>query len=126
MDDMHKRQPLSRDPLIGIICVIFLLVISSGSMELMGQGLPKEGFFSPTPTITTVPREFTGSWRGDNARAAAEGWARNCGSLRDHYGNPRETCEFPVDKLEPLMNGRMRAWIEFFDEPLSPRWDCVA
>jgi hypothetical protein len=81
--------------------------------------------FPPAPTVSAVPREFTGVWRTNNTRGEGEGGG-NCGSLKDHYGNPRQLCEFPVDKLEPLMNGRMRAWIEFFDEPLSPRWECVA
>ena len=101
------------------------IVIAAGSTELVAQGLPKEGFFPPAPTISTVPRTFIGTWKGNNPRGAQEGGG-NCGSLKDHYGNPRELCEFPVDQLEPHMNGRMRAWIEFFDEPLSPRWDCVA
>src|SRR5688572_3039273 len=77
------------------------------------------------PTATDIPIEFLGTWRGNNPRGSTE-FGGNCGSLKDHYGNPRELCEFPVDKLEPHMNGRMRAWIEFFDEPLSPRWECLA
>jgi hypothetical protein len=109
----------------GFIAVFVAAITIAGSMELMAQGLPKEGFFPPTPTITPVPRDFTGTWRGLNPRGSQEGGG-NCGSLKDHYGNPRELCEFPVDKLEPFMNGRLRAWIQFFDEPLSPRWDCVA
>jgi hypothetical protein len=32
----------------------------------------------------------------------------------------------PVDGLEKLMNERARAWINFFDEPLSPKWSCVS
>jgi hypothetical protein len=80
--------------------------------------------FASVPKISPVSRDFTGTWDGINPRGNQEGGG-NCGSLKDHYGNPRQLCEFPVDKLEPYMNGRMRAWIEFFDEPLSPRWDCV-
>lgn len=101
------------------------VVIAAGLTELGAQGLPKEGFFPLAPTISTVPRTYIATWKGMNPRGSQEGGG-NCGSLKDHYGNPRELCEFPVDALEPHMNGRMRAWIEFFDEPLSPRWDCVA
>lgn len=84
-----------------------------------------DSIFPATPTVTPVPLAFMGTWRGNNPRGISE-FGGNCGSLKDHYGNPRELCEFPVDKLEPHMNGRMRAWIEFFDEPMSPRWSCVA
>ena len=62
--------------------------------------------FNKVPTVSSVPHDFTGIWRGINPRGQQEGGG-NCGSLKDHYGNPRELCEFPVDKLEPYMNGRM-------------------
>jgi hypothetical protein len=77
------------------------------------------------PTIADIPVEFLGTWRSDNPRGDSE-FGGDCGSLKDDYGNPRELCEFKVSQLEPYMNGRMRAWIQFFDEPLGPRWTCVA
>ena len=101
-----------------------LIVLVAGVQNAAAQGKGEELFPKP-PTVSAVPLEFTGTWRGDNPRGSTE-FGGNCGSLKDHYGNPRELCEFPVDKLEPFMNGRMRAWIAFFDETLSPRWTCVA
>ena len=105
-----------------VACAFLTLVMAVGAPNIAaqtGKGFP------PAPTVTPVPHEFSGTWRGPNPRGAEEGGG-NCGSLKDHYGNPRELCEFPVDKLEPHLNGRMRAWIEFFDEPLSPKWSCVS
>ena len=100
-----------------IAVVLIAFVVTIGSTQLMAQS---QGFPKPL-TVSQIPREFLGTWKSINPRGES-----NCGSLRDHYGNPRELCEFPVDKLEKVLNGRARAWIEFFDEPLSPKWDCVA
>lgn len=114
------------------IVVAIVLVVSAPQLAAQAPApagqTPVERFaplFPKSPTINAVHRDFLGTWRGDNPRGDSE-VGGNCGSLKDHYGNPRELCEFPVNKLEPYMNGRMRAWIEFFDEVLSPRWDCVA
>lgn len=104
------------------IAVTVLLTVAIGAAA---QGSRTEDLFPKMPTVSPVPLAFMGTWRGDNPRGSSE-FGGNCGSLKDHYGNPRELCEFPVDKLEPYMNGRMRAWIEFFDETMSPRWTCVA
>jgi hypothetical protein len=114
-----------------------VLVIGTPRVEAQAQRAPDPNYdgtavvervkemFPDRPKVSQVGHDFAGVWRGINPRGNFEGGG-NCGSLKDHYGNPRELCEFPVDRLEPYMNGRMRAWIEFFDEPLSPRWDCVA
>jgi hypothetical protein len=93
--------------------------------DAQAQEAPYAKGFPATPTVSPMPLDFMGTWRGLNPRGNQEGGG-NCGSLKDEYGNPRELCEFPVDKLEPFMNGRMRAWINFFDETMSPRWTCVA
>jgi len=115
-----------------------LIVAGTGRVEAQSPVVPNNAnngqakidqvrkLFPTTATNTQVANEFTGTWHGLNPRGVGVEGGGNCGSLKDHYGNPRELCEFPVDKLEPYMNGRMRAWIQFFDEPLSPRWDCVA
>ncbi len=113
------------------IVMAIALVVSAPHLAAQAPAAgqtPVEKFaplFPKVPTINAVHRDFLGTWRGNNPRGNTE-VGGNCGSLKDHYGNPRELCEFPVSKLEPYMNGRMRAWIEFFDEVLSPRWDCVA
>jgi hypothetical protein len=99
------------------------LAIVAGSPGLAAQTRNAAGF-PTTPTTFELPREMYGDWK-ENAGFDGFGGG-NCGSLKDERGNPRETCQFPVDKLEPLMNGRAKAWQAFFDEPLSPRWSCVA
>jgi hypothetical protein len=117
------------------VAIVLAVVIAIGGQGVAAQsGTPNAGptpvdkykdLFPKVPTVSPIPHGFFGVWKGLNPRGGQEGGG-NCGSLKDHYGNPRELCEFPVDKLEPYMNGRMRAWIEFFDEVMSPRWDCVA
>jgi hypothetical protein len=68
---------------------------------------------------TAFPRDLVGNW--DPVPEV-----RNCGSLKDERGNPRSACQYPVDQLEKIMNDRARAWIQFFDEPMSPKWSCVS
>lgn len=105
--------------------VVLAVLLVGGAAGVSAQAQKTEDLFPKIPTVSPVPLAFMGTWRGDNPRGSSE-FGGNCGSLKDHYGQPRELCEFPVDKLEPFLNGRMRAWIEFFDETMSPRWTCVA
>ena len=107
------------------IAAVALALVVAGATDAAAQAQKTEDLFPKTPTVSPVSLAFMGTWTGDNPRGDSE-FGGNCGSLKDHYGNPRELCEFPVDKLEPFMNGRMRAWIAFFDETMSPRWTCVA
>lgn len=112
------------------LAIVCAMIVMGTSAPLAAQGtqppqVPGANLFPKAPTVSPLPLDFMGTWRGNNPRGNTE-FGGNCGSLKDHYGNPRELCEFPVDKLEPYMNGRMRAWIEFFDETMSPRWTCVA
>ena len=107
------------------LAIALALLLTAGATHAAAQASRTEDLFPKPPTVSAVPLAFTGTWRGDNPRGDSE-FGGNCGSLKDHYGNPRQLCEFPVDRLEPFMNGRMRAWIEFFDETMSPRWTCVA
>ena len=64
---------------------------------------------------------------------------QSCGSTIDSYGQPatfdskpggRPLCQWPIDRLEKVLNGRGRAWRQFSrnggDDVLSPRWTCVA
>ena len=106
-----------------IVMAPLVIAIGAGLGDLRAQG-PSPNGFPETPRVNPLPRGFLGYWASPGfGGAGAEG---NCGSLLDSYGNPAQTCQFPVDQLEPLLNGRARAWIEFRDEPISPRWACVA
>ncbi len=61
--------------------------------------------------------DLSGNWRLIPERSSCGEWNV------DQYGQQRDGCAVPVDEL-PL-NGRSRAWAEFFDEALSPMWDCA-
>ena len=51
--------------------------------------------------------------------------AFSCGEWNlDPFGSERTLCQLPVDRM-PL-NKRAHAWIEFFDEAVSPMWDCAS
>jgi hypothetical protein len=82
------------------------------------------------PTISPVPESFVGTWHWTTPR-------QSCGSSVDSYGNPvtfdvtengRPVCQWPIDQLEKVLNGRGRAWVNFVkgDDAISPRWTCVA
>ncbi len=120
---MRSAAPLvsGRQVAIGIAVLMIGLGVSLG--DLAAQDSTENGF-PETPRSNPLPRAFMATWA--DPMFGGEGAGGNCGSLIDEYGNPRGTCQFPVDQLEPLLNGRARAWIEFFDEPISPRWACVA
>lgn len=84
------------------------------------------------PTVSPVPNEFVGTWDWATPR-------QSCGSTKDSYGQAgtfdgkeggRALCQWPIDQLEKVMNGRGRAWRQFTlngaDDAVSPRWTCVA
>jgi hypothetical protein len=102
----------------GIMCLVFGMIV--GSTDLLAQR-PESSFPGPKPGVTyeTFPYDLIGNWKPFPEN-------RNCGSLRDERGTPRGTCQYPVDQLEKVMNDRARAWIKFFDEPISPKWACVS
>jgi len=86
-----------------------------------GNGLPK------TPLINPIAQGFLGrNWALDR-QVKDPALRGNCGSILQGGA-----CETPVDRLEPLFNGRMRGWIQLFhaggqyDEVMSPKWSCVA
>jgi hypothetical protein len=109
-----------------------VLVIMIGAATLAAQspqGFPVDpGFgFPKTPVVNPVPQGFLGkNWAMDRmvTDPALKG---NCGNL-----HIEGACETPVNLLEPLFNGRMKAWIQVFhsggqyDEVMSPKWTCVA
>jgi hypothetical protein len=107
------------------------MVIMAGAAEPGAQspaGFPTDpGYgFPKTPVVNAVAQGFLGkNWAMERSKDPA--LRGNCGSLKIDGA-----CETPVDKLEPLFNGRMRAWIQLFhsggtyDEVMSPKWSCAA
>ena len=104
------------------MAVAFLVICTVvGQANLAAQD-PRASSFTPPPrgvNYDEFPRELIGTWKPTPEQ-------RNCGSLKDERGTPRGTCQYPVDQLEKVMNDRARAWIKFFDEPMSPKWACVS
>jgi hypothetical protein len=110
---------------------LFAMVIMAGAADAVAQspaGFPTDpGYgFPKTPVVNPVAQEFLGkNWGMERSKDSA--LRGNCGSLKIDGA-----CETPVDKLEPLFNGRMRAWIQLFhsggtyDEVMSPKWSCAA
>jgi hypothetical protein len=99
------------------LLVIGILICQT---ELAAQR-PTSSFPQPKRGVSydTFPHELLGNWK-----PFPQG--RNCGSLKDDRGNPKGTCQYPVDQLEKLMNERAKAWVKFFDEPISPKWGCIS
>jgi hypothetical protein len=100
--------------------VLFVIGMTAGQLDLWAQR-PESSFPRPKAGVTyeTFPYGLIGNWKPFPEN-------RNCGSLKDERGTPRGTCQYPVDQLEKLMNDRARAWVKFFDEPISPKWSCVS
>src|ERR1041385_6548055 len=94
--------------------------VVAGQVDLAAQR-PESSFPHAKAGVTyeNFPHDLIGNWKPTPQ-------TRNCGSLKDERGTPRGTCQYPVDQLEKIMNDRARAWIKFFDEPISPKWSCVA
>lgn len=100
--------------------LVFLgAVIVAGATDLSAQ------FANPrTPTVSPVPQAFVGTWDWNTPR-------QSCGSVVDSYGklinDGRPWCQWPIDQLEKVMNGRARVWEKTFspDDALSMRWTCV-
>ena len=109
-----------------LICVAVLVGLSATASSGQIYNLDR------IPTISPVPNEMVGTWDWATPR-------QNCGSTRDSYGQAgtfdgkeggRAICQWPIDQLEKIMNGRGRAWRQFTlngaDDAVSPRWTCVA
>ena len=104
---------------VGIV-FLAIAVVLIGQPDLAAQR-PESSFPQVKPGVNydEFPHDLIGNWKPFPEK-------RNCGSLKDERGTPRGACQYPVDELEKIMNDRARAWIQFFDEPLSPKWACVA
>ena len=103
------------------MAVAFLVIgIVAGQANLAAQA-PTTSFPQVKPGVSydEFPHDLVGNWKPAPVN-------RNCGSLKDERGISRGTCQYPVDELEKLLNDRARAWIKFFDEPISPKWACVS
>lgn len=115
--------------------LFFMAVLTIAPVSLKAQTFD----LSRVPTVSAVPQEFVGTWEWSSPR-------QSCGSTRDSYGNiplvadgSEETrrrlgslnlCQWPIDQLEKVLNGRGRAWRTFTqngaDDAISPRWSCQA
>jgi hypothetical protein len=122
--------PKAWKALAGAAAAVTLLAAGASSAAAQSPaGFPNDpgNGFPPTPVINPVAQTFLGkNWELD--RTTKDPLLRgNCGSLPIQAG-----CATPVDRLEPLFNGRMKAWIQVFhtggnyDEVMSPKWACTA
>jgi hypothetical protein len=104
-----------------VMGMVFLVISMAAGQANLAAQRPESSFPHAKAGVTydEFPHDLIGNWK-----PFPEG--RNCGSLKDERGTPRGTCQYPVDQLEKLMNDRARAWIKFFDEPISPKWSCVS
>lgn len=89
----------------GSLVVLVALLSSAAELEAQHDGVPLH-----------LRPDMNGVWRNVTPR-----W--DCGDLKDINGEPRIQCSVPVAELP--MNTRVRAWLEFVDEALSPKYDCV-
>src|SRR5688572_532700 len=118
--------PFRRAAVMRLAKVLVLVVVSGATALAQIHDLSK------IPTISPVPNDFVGNWDWTTPR-------QSCGSSRDSYGqvvtfegtaDGRVVCQWPIDRLEKVLNGRGRAWRTFTlngaDDAISPRWTCVA
>lgn len=110
------------------LTALVMIAGAGGASAQSPAGFPNDpGYgFPATPVVNPVAQGFLGkNWGMDRSNDPA--LRGNCGPLKISGA-----CETPVDKLEPLFNGRMRAWIQLFhsggtyDEVMSPKWSCAA
>ena len=120
--------------MITAIAVMTVMAIAFATNAAAQFGGPRHASFSP------VPIDFTGSWRWAAPR-------QSCGSVVDSFGkkpifgdgkkegtlktaippgNPN-LCQWPIEELEKVMNGRGRLWLKTFspDDAVSPKWTCA-
>ncbi len=103
------------------VSLAFLMIVSGvGPADLAAQN-PTPSGFPETPTVFNFNRDFIGMWQYTRSFTGF-----SCGSTTGAYGNPQGTCQYPVEQVESVMNGRAHAWLEFVDEPISGKWTCVA
>jgi hypothetical protein len=102
------------------------IVLVAVAMLAGASDLSAQLFDNPRiPISSPVPQAFVGTWDWNMPR-------QSCGSVVDSFGklinDGRPWCQWPIDQLEKVMNGRARAWEKVFssDDAMSPRWTCVA
>ena len=113
---------------LGVLLVVTALIAGVGVAQ--AQGTQSEA--ARGPVVSPIPQGFVGIWDWKTPR-------QSCGSTVDSYGQPatfdstvggRPLCQWPIDRLEKVLNGRGRAWRQFTrngaDDVISPRWTCVA
>src|SRR5687767_5174923 len=92
-----------------LICAALLVGVSATGSSGQIYNLDR------IPTISPVPNEMVGTWDWATPR-------QSCGSTKDSYGQAgtfdgkeggRALCQWPIDRLEKIMNGRGRAWRQF-------------
>jgi hypothetical protein len=111
----------------GTVFVIFILALLLVPARAEAQEAADATFdLSRIPTISDIPDDFVGVWAWDTPR-------QSCGMTLDSFGEPvhpagETLCQWPIDQIEKIMNGRGRAWRQFTqnggDEAISPRWSC--
>lgn len=110
--------------------LIAILVAAAAAVSAQSPaGFPNDpgNGFPRTPVINPIAVGFLGkNWAMDR-QVKDPALRGNCGTILKGGA-----CETPVDRLEPLFNGRMKAWIQVFhaggeyDEVMSPKWSCAA
>ncbi len=65
---------------------------------------------------TSVP-DLSGNWQVIREFYPCGEWNR------DHTGESRHECTAPIEQMP--VNARLRAWPDYFDEPMSGMWDCA-
>ena len=133
MDMTCLRKWISMASDVAMALVFAAVMTMAGATDAAAQfSNPKQ------PTVSPVPQEFVGTWKWNMPR-------QSCGSTVDSYGNKpvvgdgqpetfarlggnSNLCQWPIDQLEKVMNGRGRLWQKDFssDDAISPRWTCVA
>src|SRR5687768_1673580 len=90
--------------------VLIMLVFIAGVANASAQ---TKLFDNPlVPTISPVPDSFVGTWDWNTPR-------QSCGSTVDSYGEKpilgqsTLVCQWPIDQLEKVLNGRGKAWQKF-------------
>ena len=95
-----------------------LIYLAAITCTLVGAQVASAQVFdlARVPTISEVPNNFIGTWDWRTSR-------QSCGSGSDSYGNPLVAglgqggtaenpgplCQWPIDQLEQVLNGRGRA-----------------
>ena len=105
---------------VSLVLAVFMIAVGFGVPDVAAQTGPATGF-QQTPTVFPINRDILGTWEYTRSFTGF-----SCGPITGPYGNAQGTCQFPVEDVVPLLNGRGRAWLEYVDEAMSGKWSCVA